>query len=197
MEPGRIPNPFRLINDWAVSGMRYMPALVLQILLGILSGHAGEKPGMPDGLSHYPQTKAIVSFLSIHTTTVSCTNLLVISQFYRNDCIDCNVLEYFVTGDGQVTTHRRDADESLNSPLHKHLSDFDLKALHFALLALPSKNSYPPMGCLVVLSHKMGTNWVTHSYTRSSNLEAEPKALRKIFEIVGERPEANRNGTAR
>lgn len=177
--------------------MRYIPALVVQILAGVLFCNAGEKLRMPDGLSLYPQTMAIQAFLSIHTNAVSRTNLLVISEFYRDDCIDCNVLEYFVTGDGQVKDHRRDADGSLNAPRHRHISESSLKALDFALVALPTKNSYPGMGCLVVLSHKVGTNWVTHSYTRSSNLEPEPKALRQVFDIIGERPEANQGGAAR
>jgi hypothetical protein len=154
--------------------VRYIPALVVQILAGVLFCNAGEKLRMPDGLSLYPQTMAIQAFLSIHTNAVSRTNLLVISEFYRDDCIDCNVLEYFVTGDGQVKDHRRDADGSLNAPRHRHISESSLKALDFALVALP-----------------------THSYTRSSNLEPEPKALRQVFDIIGERPEANQGGAAR
>lgn len=176
---------------------RIRPSLLaLVAMLAFQHVQADEKTAMPV-LSGYPQTKAIVSFFGIHTNGAVQTNLLVISEFFRDDCIDCSVLEYFVTQSGQVVDHRREADETIHSPRRRQLSEPEFNVIRSALTGLPARDSYPGIGCLVILSRRTGTNWVTHSYTRSSNLETEPKALRQILDAIGERSEARRDGITR
>lgn len=88
------------------------------------------------------------------------------------------VLDYHDTGDG------------ITQPRRKQFSQADITKLRLAVSELPATNQYPWLDTLVIVSHREGTNWVTHSYARSSNEVTEAPALRHILDIIGERPEA-------
>lgn len=147
---------------------------------------AGDKTAPLLG-SQYPSTTALQNYFALHTNAawhLQHSNLLVVSVFYRDDCIDCNVLEYFVTSNGQERDHRR-SDEAREEPRQKKLAEKDFEKLRQALAELPRKDDSPWLWELAVVSHRAGTNWVTHTYDRS----APSQALRQIFAIVGERKE--------
>ena len=171
--------------------MRHVPVILSILLLGECA-YAGDKQLAPD-FSCYPQVRGFISCIGLHTNAglnLQHTNLLVISEFYRMDCVGCDVLQYFVTESGQVLDYHDTGDGVITQPRRKQFSEGDLKKLRLAISELPATNQYPWLSTLVIVSHREGTNWVTHSYARSSNEITETPALRHILSIIGERPEA-------
>lgn len=163
--------------------------LTWTILAVSLLACAGKKtwPGPPLG-SEYPSTIAMQNYFGMHTNALwhlQHSNLLVISVFYDIHCLDCNVLEYFVTENGEENDHRRVADDK-EEPRQKKLSAKELDQLRKAIAELPAKRELSPLWKLAVVSHKSGTNWVTHTYNR----DRPPLALSRIFNIISEREEA-------
>ena len=106
------------------------------------------------------------------------------------DRIGGDMLQYVVTEGGQTSNYLDNGDGILNDPHRKQLSAAALKTLRTAINKLPTTNQYPWLATLVIVSHRDGTNWVTHSYARSSNDVTEAPALRETLSIIGERPEA-------
>lgn len=175
-----------------VFSKQYISAVILFGLLLGKSACGGDKQAGPD-FSGYPQVRGFLSCIGLHTNAawnLAHTNLLVISEFYRMDCVGCDVLQYFVSENGQVLDYHDNGDGAINEARRKQLSTADFKKLHLAINELPATNQYPWLSTLVIVSHRDGTNWVMHSYARSSNEIKEAPALRQIFNIIGERPEA-------
>jgi hypothetical protein len=65
----------------------------------------------------------------------------------------------------------------------KDLSAAALADLRAAIDELPAESASPPLDRNVVVSFKSGTNWLSRIY----DFEQQPKALRRIYEIIGER----------
>ena len=171
--------------------MRHIPAILFSLLLGECA-YAGDKSSTPD-LSCYPQVGGFISCIALHTNAslnLQRTNYLVISEFYRMDCVGCDVLQYSVSESGQVLDYHDTGDGVVTQPRRKQFSQADITKLRLAVSELPATNQYPWLDTLVIVSHRAGTNWVTHSYARSSNEIKEAPVLRHIFDLIGERPEA-------
>ena len=171
--------------------MRKASAIILQILLLGECVYAGDKQSLPD-FSSNQQVKGFISCIALHTNAawnLQHTNLLVISEFYRMDCVGCDVLQYFVTESGQVLDYHDNGDGAINQARRKQLLAEDLKNLRSAIGELPTTNQYPWLSTLVIVSYRNGTNWIIHSYARNSNEMTEAPALRHILNIIGERPE--------
>jgi hypothetical protein len=147
---------------------------------------------IPD-FSGYPQVKGFLYCIGIHTNAnwnLQHTNFLVISEFYRMDCVGCDVLQYFVSEGGREFDYHDEGGGVITKVRLRQLSRADFQNLHQAIDDLPATNQFPWLSTLVIISHREGTNWVVHSYARSSDDIQEFPALRKMFEIIGERPEA-------
>ena len=172
--------------------MRYTFVTILHILLLVGFAHGGDKQPVPD-FSGYPPLSGFLSCINLHTNAarnLQHTNLLVITEFYRMDRIGGDMLQYVVTEGGQMLNYFDNGDGIVNDPRRKLLSAVALKSLRAALNKLPATNQYPWLATLVIVSHRDGANWVTHSYARSSNDITEAPALRETLNIIGERPEA-------
>jgi hypothetical protein len=172
--------------------MRRISPLILHILLVVEFAHAADKQSVPD-FSGYPPVLGFLSCINLHTNAarnLQHTNLLVVSEFYRMDRLGGDMLQYVVTEGGQTLNYVDNGDGIVNDPRRKQLSEADLRKLRAAIHELPTTNQYPWLSTLVILSHRDGTNWVTHSYARSSTAIKEAPALRDILNILGERPEA-------
>jgi len=146
---------------------------------------------MPD-FSSYPQVKGFLSCVHIHTNAMwnlQHTNFLVMSEFYRMDCVGCDVLQYFVTEDGHEWDYHDDGSGAITNARQRQISKADFHNLDRAIDELPATNQLPWLSTLVIVSHREGTNWVVHSYARTSTETKEFPALRKILDIIGERPE--------
>lgn len=171
--------------------MRHIPAILFALLLGGCV-FAGDSRSAPD-LSGYPQVRGFLSCIALHTNAslnLQSTNFLLISEFYRMDCVGCDVLQYSVSESGRVLDYHDPGDGSITQPRRKQLSKADIAKLRLAVSELPSTNQYPWLSTLVIISHREGTNWVTRSYARTSNEVTEAPALRHVLDIIGERPEA-------
>jgi hypothetical protein len=171
--------------------MRLISAILFALLLGECV-YAGDKLSAPD-FSSYPQVRGFLSCVALHTNAdlnLQRTNFLVISEFYRMDCVGCDVLQYSVSESGQVLDYHDPGDGSITQPRRRQFSQADITKLRSAVSQLPSTNQYSWLSTLVIVSHRDGTNWVTHSYARSSNEITEAPALRQVLDIIGERPEA-------
>jgi hypothetical protein len=145
--------------------------------------------------SGYPPTLGFLRCLNLHTNAaqnLQGTNFLVITEFYRMDRVGGDMLRYIVTEAGQTSNYVDDGNGSAGDPHTKQLSDAAFKNLRTALERLPRTNQYPWLDLLVIISHRNGTNWVTHAYSRSRSPDdaSESPALRQVLAIVGERPEA-------
>jgi hypothetical protein len=172
--------------------MRYIFAIVLCSFLLDGFAHAGDKQAVPD-FSGYPPVLGFISCINLHTNAarnLQHTNFLVITEFYRMDRIGADMLQYVVTEGGQTLNYLDNGDGVVNNPRRKQLSAAALETLRATLNKLPTTNQYPWLSSLVIVSHRDGTNWVTHSYARSSNEIKEAPALRGTLNIIGERPEA-------
>jgi hypothetical protein len=102
------------------------------------------------------------------------------------------MLRYIVTENGHTQDSIDDGTGAVRDPRRKRLSKAKVERLRFAVEQLPRTNQYPWLSSLVIISHRDGTNWVTHSYARHRSADDPPeaKALRELLEIIGERPEA-------
>jgi hypothetical protein len=166
-----------------------MPSLLTRIttaafiLLTVAAVGAGEATA-PD-FSSYPQTDSFRHFLSGHTNAtwhLQRTNLLALSAFPSGDRF---ALQYFVAENGQESDYRDVYNWAIQASHWKQLSEEDLTNLRSALRELPAASTSPPIERLVIVSFRKGTNWVTRSY----DCATLPKAMRQIYEIVGERSE--------
>jgi hypothetical protein len=103
------------------------------------------------------------------------------------------MLRYVIAEDGKAIEGIDHGTGALEDPHHRTLSKAELRELASTIQHLPSTNHYSWLHSMVIVSHRDGTNWVTHSYTRhrSDDDSPEASALRKLLKIIGERPEAN------
>jgi hypothetical protein len=170
--------------------MRIAHPIILFLALAIKITRADDTTLPPD-FSKYPQTDAFKAFISNQTNAVgnlARTNLLTMVCFLGSDKVG---LEYTVNENGQESDVRDVYNWAYQASHWKQLSDDQIKDLHSAIKALPTKNVLPPIRQLVVVSFKDSTNWITRSYDQT-NL---PTAMRKIYDIVGERFESQKPKT--
>jgi hypothetical protein len=89
---------------------------------------------------------------------------------------------YRVKEDGKEEDHRM-TPYAIQASHWKDLSAAALADLRAAIDELPAESASPPLDRNVVVSFKSGTNWLSRIY----DFEQQPKALRRIYEIIGER----------
>lgn len=158
---------------------------------------AADKELAPDfpGKS-YPPLLGFLNCINLHTNAarnLQQTNSLVVTEFYRMDRIGGDMLRYVVNENGQTVNSVDDGTGAVGDPHRKQLTRAEVTRLRSAVENLPRTNQYPWLDSLVIVSHRDGTNWVTHSYARHRSADdpwSEAKALRELLEIIGERPEA-------
>ena len=175
--------------------MRYK--LCILAFLFQISGAAlaADKESPPDFSGKYPPVLGFLHCINLHTNAarnLQQTNFLVITEFYRMDRLGGDMLRYVVAEDGQMVNSIDDGTGAIGDPHRKHLSKAELKQLRSAVENLSRTNQYPWLQSLVIVSHRDGTNWATHSYARHRSGDDPPEspALRRLLDTVGERPEA-------
>jgi hypothetical protein len=140
----------------------------------------------------------VVGFLnciSLHTNAarnLQQTIFLLVTEFYRMDRLGGDMLRYVLTENGQMTNGVDDGTGALGDPQRKQLSKAEVKHLHSVVDKLRITNQYAWLESLVIISHRHGTNWITHSYSRHRHQNDPPEApgLRELLKIIGERSEA-------
>ena len=112
------------------------------------------------------------------TWNLASSNLLRVTVI-RGDSLwyHYSVKEDGSENDGRMTPYAAQDDQ------WKHLSAMELKYLREAILDLPQKSVSPPLDRTVLVGFRSGTNWVSRIYDSND----QPTALRRIYEIVGER----------
>jgi len=169
--------------------MRHIYPIVVLLTLVVPLARAAEKATAPD-FSRYTHTDSFTGFVWMQTNATwhlqHSRNLLAVSAFHKDDG---TALRYFVNETGQEWDTRCVYGVANQVARKKKLSEANLKSLRWAISELPAENSFPPVERLVVVSFREGTNWVTRSYD-SGTL---PKAMRQIYDIIGERPETKKH----
>ena len=167
------------------------------VFLFQLSGAAlaADKESSPDFSGKYPPVLGFLHCVNIHTNAarnLQQTNFLVVTEFYRMDRLGGDMVRYVVREDGQTMNSIDNGAGAVEDPHRKQLSKAQIRRLRSAADRLPGTNQYPWLHSLVIVSHRDGTNWVTHSYARHRSADDPPEApeLRQLLNIVGERPEA-------
>jgi hypothetical protein len=176
--------------------MRYILG-ILVILFQVSSiALAGDMESPPHDLSkECPPVLGFLHCINLHTNValnLQQSNFLVITEFYRMDRLGSDMLRYIVTEDGQTINYVDDGSGAAGDPHRKQLSMVDLIHLRSTVDKLSSTNQYPWLSSLVIISHREGTNWVTHCYARhrSADDPPEPPTLHELLVILGERREA-------
>jgi hypothetical protein len=175
--------------------MRYILGILAFLLQVSGVALAADKESPPDFSGRYPPVLGFLHCINLHTNAarnLQQTNFLIITEFYRMDRLGGDMLRYVVAEDGQTMNYIDDGTGAVGDPHRKQLSRAELKHLRSAADKLSRTNQYPWLHSLVIVSHRDGTNWVTHSYARhrSSDDSPEAPALRESLDIIGERPEA-------
>jgi hypothetical protein len=157
---------------------------------------ATDKEPAPDFSEKYPPVIGFLNCIGLHTNAarnLQQTNFLVVTEFYRMDRLGGDMLRYVLSENGQMTNGVDNGTGALEETQRKQLSKAEFKKLRSAVDKLPGTNQYPWLESLVIVSHRHGTNWITHSYSRGRHHDdpPEPPALRELLKIIGERPEAN------
>jgi hypothetical protein len=157
---------------------------------------AADKESVPDFSEKYPQVVGFLNCINLHTnTTVNLrqTNFLVVTEFYRMDRLGGDMLRYVLTENGKMTNGVDEGTGALEDPQPKQLSKIEMSQLHAVVDKLPGTNHYPLLESMVIVSHRHGTNWITHSYSRHRHQDdpQELPALRELLKMIGERREAN------
>lgn len=104
----------------------------------------------------------------------------MISAFLSNGRV---IVNYTVSENGEEKDCRMVFNWAVQDGHRKQLSENELRNLHLAVNELPEKNVLPSLERLIIVSFRQNDNWITRSYDRN-NL---PQAMRKIYDIVGER----------
>jgi hypothetical protein len=175
--------------------MHYLLGILAFLFQAFGTGLAADSESPPDFSKKYPPVLGFLHCINLHTNTarnLQQTNLLVITEFYRMDRLGGDMLRYVVAEDGQTINSIDDGTGAAGGPHRKQLSKAELKRLRSAVDRLSRTNEYPWLSSLVIVSHRDGTNWVTHSYVRRRVADGPPEdpALREMLDIIGERPEA-------
>jgi hypothetical protein len=157
---------------------------------------AAEREPAPDFSRICPPVSGLLNCINLHTNAplnFSETNLLVVTEFYRMDRIGGDMLRYVVTEDGAAISGIDQGTGVLADVRRKRLSSATLEELRSQVANLPRTNQYPWLSSLVIVSYRKDTNWFTHSYWRHRSADDAPElpALRRLLNLVGERPEAN------
>ena len=186
------PPPVMSVVSWD-NIMRYILGLVAFLFQASGVAFAADKESPP--VFKYPPVIGFLNCINLHTNAarnLQQTNFLVITEFYRMDRLGGDMLRYVVAEDGQTINSVDDGTGAVGDPQRKQLSKAELKHLRSAVDELPRTNQYPWLHSLVIVSHRDGTNWVTHSYARHRSADDPPEApaLRELLDIIGERPEA-------
>ena len=175
--------------------MRFVLIVFLLQACGVVL--AAEKKSAPDFPgTNYPPIMGFFNCIELHTNAVrnlQQTNFLVVTEFYRMDRLGGDMLRYVLKENGQMTNGVDDGSGALEDPQHKQLSKAAVEGLRSSVTRLPATNQYGWPESLVVVSHRRGTNWITHSYSRHRHWDdpPDPPALRELLEVVGERREAS------
>jgi len=151
-------------------------------MLASESARATDKTAQAD-FSSYPQTDLLRYYLNGQTNAawnLQHTNLLAISAFPDGGKF---ALRCSVTESGQESDYRDVYNWAIQAIHSKNLSGADVKSLRSAIHNLPAVCASPPFERLVIISFREGTNWLTRSYDSGKI----PKAMREIYDIVGER----------
>jgi hypothetical protein len=156
---------------------------------------AGEG-SVPDFSKMCPPVLGFLNCVSLHTNAalnLQRTNLVVVTEFYRMDRLGGDMLRYVIAEDGKAINGIDDGTGVLGDPHRRTLSKTELRELRSTIEHMPNTNQYSWLHSIVIVSHRDGTNWVTHSHTRHRSDDDPPEvpALRKLLKIIGERPEAN------
>jgi len=176
--------------------MRYTLCLLAILVQFSSVALAADTDSPPHDLAkECPPVLGFLHCINLHTNAarnLQQTNFLVITEFYRMDRLGGDMLRYVVTEDGQTINSIDDGSGAVVDPHRKQLSKAELNHLRSAVDKLSKTNQYPWLASLVIVSHRDGTNWVTHSYARHRAADDPPeaKALRELLDIIGERPEA-------
>jgi hypothetical protein len=175
--------------------MRYILISIVLLFQVCGAALAADKESQPDFSGKYPPVLGFLNCIKLHTNAawnLQQTNFVLITEFYRMDRLGGDMLRYVVREDGQTVNSIDDGTGAVGDPHRKQLSKAELKELRSIVDKLPRTNQYPWLASLVIVSHRDGTNWVTHSYARHRAVDDPPEAqpLRQLLNIVGERPEA-------
>ena len=176
--------------------MRCILGLLASVFLVSSVALAGDTESPPRDLSkECPPVLGFLHCINLHTNAarnLQQSNFLVVTEFYRMDRLGGDMLRYVVAEDGQTINSIDDGSGAVGDPHRKQLSKAELTHLRSAVEKLSRTNQYPWLHSLVIVSHRDGTNWVTHSYARHRSADDPPeaKALRELLDILGERREA-------
>ena len=176
--------------------MRYLLGLLAFLFQAAGGALAADTESPPHDLSkECPPVLGFLHCINLHTNAarnLQQTNFVVITEFYRMDRLGGDMLRYVVAKNGQTLDSIDDGTGAVGDPHRKHLSKAELEHLRSTVDKLSRTNQYPWLHSLVIVSHREGTNWVTHSYARHRSDDDPPEepALRELLKIVGERPEA-------
>jgi hypothetical protein len=175
--------------------MRYISGVLVALFhLSNLLLAAGTESA-PDFSNKYPPVSGFLNCINLHTNAarnLRQTNFVVVTEFYRMDRIGGDMLRYVVAENGQAVDSVDDGIGAARDLHRKQLSKVKVDQLRSAVARLPRTNQYPWLSSLVIVSHREGTNWVTHSYARHRSADDPPeaRALRDLLDIIGARREA-------
>jgi len=155
---------------------------VIVFLLLLAGPWAQAENPLPPDFQHYPQTEAFQAAIRFQTDEAAdqqLANLLAISVFRSNGA----VLMYVVGKEGQERDVRRIYKWADQASHQKQLTPSAMQDLRGAIHELPTESVLPPIEHLVVVSFAAEGAWITRSY----DSQALPPAMRRIYEIIGER----------
>ncbi len=157
--------------------MRTLHIICLSALL--LVGAPSWAQNLPD-FSPYWKTGFFSYFISGHTNSAARTNLLLMTAFFSGTV----ALQYVVKTNGMECDYAEVVPfRGCMAGHQKQLSDADLKRLREAIRKFPPYDRSPPIGNLMVVSFRRGTNWTTQSY----RWDSPPLPVRDALDIIGER----------
>ena len=166
--------------------------IILSIALAAQWANGGEDGSAPD-FGRYPHTPVFSNIVAGHTNLAAQASIILsISSFVENDLYANKYLvfdKYVVIQSGMASACRVFFDDPEGSMASqrgwrsKQLLKPSLEALGTAMNELPRQSQVPPIGRLVIVSFRDGTNWITRTYDG----QQLPKALRNICDIVRDR----------
>ena len=176
--------------------MRYVLVFIVSLFQVSSVTLAADTESPPHELSkECPPVLGFLHCINQHTNAArnfQQTNFLVVTEFYRMDRLGGDMLRYVVAEDGQTINSIDDGSGAVGDPHRKQLSKSELMHLRSTVDKLSKTNQYPWLSSLLIVSHRDGTNWVTHCYARHRSADDPPEAptLRELLDILGERREA-------